>query len=691
MDQSGATTASDIWSLGALVIELITGKPPYHFLDPMPALFRIVNDDCPPIPEAASAVARDFLLQCFQKDANLRVSARKLLRHPWMMAAKKQVEQQKRDQIPRQARPMSVYDQGVQKVQEYNEKLAGEGADKRKSQHGGEEEMRRLARRPSAELALALLATGANPGSEDGHLGQVGGSPTAARSREASVPLSLVGSSKEPRTPTGDEDEGEGDNWDLDFEEGISVSKINALERDAEETSPNDDDMTIKPISRAQTPAPSPQPMTPIVEDHSDLVAENEADAFADKVASLNISNSHKRLLRPEGLVITTSPAPASPVTPPVTAPAVPSSLAGLYGAARRPSGAGSAAMIRRASMEQYAEHANDEDDYSDLFAKGNTLNGKQSAPPTLGKLRLNTRLSSKSWMGDEGSDEEDPFAQVEEEEGFGDGEGDLEANLARDKLARLCGNVTHLVDIIAAEADDFELREAGLELLTILDESADARAHFTNKAQGMLAITRVLQLTRSREILGILLRIVNLVIGFEPNTLEKICLVGGCPVVMAFASNKYSREIRLEAALFIGAMCRTSLLTLQMFISCRGLRTLVDMVDENYAERKDLVWMAVDGISRVFEMHGPGPRNDFCRIFVHEGLLEPIAGALRHTCADDDDLAESAKAKIIHILLMFSQSDNRVKEAMGKRPIVLRKSGDGWPDEAKAKLTSCW
>ena len=27
---------------------------------------------------------RDFLMQCFQKDCNLRVSAAKLLRHPWL-------------------------------------------------------------------------------------------------------------------------------------------------------------------------------------------------------------------------------------------------------------------------------------------------------------------------------------------------------------------------------------------------------------------------------------------------------------------------------------------------------------------------------------------------------------------------------------------------------------------------------
>lgn len=53
---SGATTASDIWSLGCTVIELLAGKPPYHNLQPMPALFRIVNDDHPPFPEGASPV-----------------------------------------------------------------------------------------------------------------------------------------------------------------------------------------------------------------------------------------------------------------------------------------------------------------------------------------------------------------------------------------------------------------------------------------------------------------------------------------------------------------------------------------------------------------------------------------------------------------------------------------------------------
>jgi len=58
---SGATSASDIWSVGCTVIELLQGKPPYHNLAAMPALFAIVNDDHPPLPEGVSPVC----LVCF--------------------------------------------------------------------------------------------------------------------------------------------------------------------------------------------------------------------------------------------------------------------------------------------------------------------------------------------------------------------------------------------------------------------------------------------------------------------------------------------------------------------------------------------------------------------------------------------------------------------------------------------------
>jgi serine/threonine protein kinase len=92
----------------------------------MQALYRIVQDDCPPIPEGASPIVKDFLYHCFQKDCNLRISAKKLLRHPWMLSAKKQMADGKRTKGEVEgSRPLSNYnfDEAVLKVQEWNEAL----------------------------------------------------------------------------------------------------------------------------------------------------------------------------------------------------------------------------------------------------------------------------------------------------------------------------------------------------------------------------------------------------------------------------------------------------------------------------------------------------------------------------------------------------------------------------------------
>lgn len=266
VDQSGATTSSDIWSLGALVIELLTGKPPYHFLDPMPALFRIVNDDSPPLPEGASAVVRDFLGQCFQKDGNLRVGARKLLRHPWMMAARKQVEEQEKERVgsrlavgrPDGGRPRSGYDDGVLKVQEWNEAIkcafcidcfrrlrradppcpsANPTAPLASSQSHHPHPTTRLLRRPSVELASALAlhpapaptSTAAPTPTSPKQLKSNAPALSPKRTKipgDKPLPLSLMRPEVALASQGDREEEEEGDNWDGDFEEGISMSKI---------------------------------------------------------------------------------------------------------------------------------------------------------------------------------------------------------------------------------------------------------------------------------------------------------------------------------------------------------------------------------------------------------------------------------------------------------------------------------
>ncbi|KAL9653797.1 hypothetical protein ABK040_012858 [Willaertia magna] len=89
IEMNPPTTASDIWSLGATVIELLTGEPPYFGLDPMPALYRIVQDPHPPLPPGISSECEDFLMQCFQKNPQQRKTADQLLHHHWILQGKR--------------------------------------------------------------------------------------------------------------------------------------------------------------------------------------------------------------------------------------------------------------------------------------------------------------------------------------------------------------------------------------------------------------------------------------------------------------------------------------------------------------------------------------------------------------------------------------------------------------------------
>ncbi|KAK1380441.1 hypothetical protein POM88_027185 [Heracleum sosnowskyi] len=67
---SGVCVASDIWSVGCTVIELLTGLPPYYDLGPWPALWQIAQDTPLPIPDSFSPVTMDFVRQCLKKVRN---------------------------------------------------------------------------------------------------------------------------------------------------------------------------------------------------------------------------------------------------------------------------------------------------------------------------------------------------------------------------------------------------------------------------------------------------------------------------------------------------------------------------------------------------------------------------------------------------------------------------------------------
>ena len=85
--QTGAGFSSDIWSIGATLIEMATGKPPWHeFTNNLAALFYVATlIEPPPFPPNVSDDGCEFLRKCLVVDARSRATATDLLCDPFLI------------------------------------------------------------------------------------------------------------------------------------------------------------------------------------------------------------------------------------------------------------------------------------------------------------------------------------------------------------------------------------------------------------------------------------------------------------------------------------------------------------------------------------------------------------------------------------------------------------------------------
>ncbi|KAM0588996.1 hypothetical protein ACHAQF_002262 [Verticillium nonalfalfae] len=371
------------------------------------------------------------------------------------------------------------------------------------------------------------------------------------------------------------------------------------------------------------------------VEDYSDLFFDNDnvfnqrVDPFAKKVCSPLVDPSSIPRVR---VIHTNNQGDAPQLFHPSDLTSLPrSSEPPVGGSMRRkvpsrPSVLPDRPMRRtRSSIEiqKFAENEGDED-FSDIFGLEDQLTEKDESDRGSedGGLMLLSKLSNNSWLGDD-EDEDDPFAFMDP----GWDEMDLEANIARDRHARLAEKVEELVRSLKTTE--------GEEKLLVLSE--------------------------------------DLIILEDVEIQENLCFVGGIPIITKFAARQYSNEIRVEAAAFVRQMYQTSTLTLQMFVSAGGLNVLVEFLDEDYDDAKDLVLIGVNGIWNVFELQGPTPKNDFCRIFSRSKILYPLALVLHRVLDEEgeDELSELVEGRIVNIFYLFSQAENYVKEVVADRQVL--------------------
>ncbi|GAB1204520.1 hypothetical protein APSETT445_003176 [Aspergillus pseudonomiae] len=686
IELSGATTASDIWSLGCTVIELLEGKPPYYNLQPMPALYRIVHDDHPPLPQGASPAVKDFLMQCFQKDPNLRVSAKKLLKHPWIVNARRSDSA-----VPKKS---TEYEEAVKSVQEWNEALRSPeaGTLRRPFRHDYQSSAPLTSPRSTPTKASPIsrnvadrfrspdsieednwdddFATAISPSAlQLPHLRPQDNFGGMLSSEKLKAFASLDGTVLRSEENFDDFDDsfrtslqsGDSDNLETirpfpTKQAGIEDTQMQNQPRYSINNAiamHNVPILTQNPVPPMRQPRPASYYKENSVEDYSDLIQANE-DVLDRKLGLFQEADDDMDglVFSPTNEVVRYQPHLEDENDP-------------------QPQLRKRISVKRHRSaieIQRFAENERDEDFSDILGADQVTLDKSESEGSSdQGTLMLNSKLSNDSWLGDQ-DDEDDPFAQLEE----GLDEVDLEANIARDKHARLRGQVEGLVSSLKTSQDEDVLGEISEQLLNVFYDFPETKIIIIS-AHGMLPILEILDMCRRRDIILCLLRIVNAIIYNDYEIQENLCFVGGIPIINEFAAKKYPREIRLEAATFVQQMYQTSTLTLQMFVSAGGLNVLVEFLEDDYEDERDLVLIGVTGIWSVFELQGSTPKNDFCRILSRNSVLDPLSLVLSRVLDEEGELAETVEGRIANIFFIFSQAENHVKEMVAERTVLHR------------------
>jgi serine/threonine protein kinase len=647
---------------------------------------------------------RDFLMECFQKNPTLRISAKRLLKHPWIQSAKRTV--------PSVPTKPTEYTEAVKSVQEWNEALRSPNSLRRNNRLASSSEP---VKTPSASATTTPAPR--KPSANVTNLNIPKQRPTAESFRSPDLDAN--------------------DNWDDDFAESISPNALQrphlkpqdnfgglfshdrlkqyaSFESVTEEPSNLDGEATVKspldlhrylresakyfkepetvknsslkakpPTSRSTSststilsedyqysqgaqpktaflrgvPQASDSPKLKIgasarpsnlfredsVEDYSDLMPEDDR-AFEKRVKAMQGSQPTS-LLPNKDIVRTDSPAETfSPrLFHPSDLKSAPKSTRDMKLAAnvRQRSTSSTSSRKMQRSQSEIEIQKYAEDEMDDFSDVWGDIKRPRPDSDSGSEHSSMAMVTSKMSSSFMLADEDYLDPFDQLEEGAEDIA--LENNVARDRDDRLAKQTEYLVSCLKTSQPEDVLLDIADQLLHVLYESPDKR-QIVLRSHGLLPILEILGTMPHNDVVVRLLKIVNMLILEDAESQESLSFLGGIPIICTFAYKRYPSAIRKEAAAFVRQMYQTSTLTLQMFIGCGGINVLVEFLEEDIDTERDLVLIGVNGIWSVFGLKVEGGammRNDFCRIFSRSSVLYPLSLVLNRVLIEKDGLED--------------------------------------------------
>lgn len=576
IEMSGVCAASDIWSVGCTVIELLTCAPPYFDLQPMPALFRIVQDEHPPIPDSLSPAITDFLRQCFQKDAGLRPDAKTLLSHPWIQNSRRALQN-----TLRHSGTLRNIEEGGTGDADISSREQGRNIETSSAEKEGKTEMSSseasvISKSHEDESSKTNLTEERTDNLEEDMISdQV---PTFAIHEKSPIETSSHGllDSHESATSNSVADQRfnlnqQGEvliNGEVEAAESTNRSVVaRKVEKKGSAAGIVHGKFNFAQKSQDSSPRKAVK--------ETKTSGGNELSKFSDPPGDASLDDLFHPVENLEDRVAEASTSASSSHV--------------IQGHVVSDGGKNDLAIKLRATIAQKQMENESVQANGDL-------------------LRLMMGVLKEDVI-------------------------DIDSLVFEDKLP--AENLFHLqavefsklVSSLRPDESEDVIVSSCQKLTTFFHQRPDQKIVFITQ-HGLLPLMELLEVPRTRVICSVL-QVLNQIIKDNTEFQENACLVGLIPVVMSFAVHDRPREVRMEAAYFFQQLCQSSSLTLQMFIACRGIPILVGFLEADYAKYREMVHMAIDGMWQVFKLQKSTSRNDFCRISAKNGILLRLINTL--------------------------------------------------------------
>ena len=542
------STSCDIWSVGCTVIELLTGAPPYYGLAQGGALKRIVQDDHPPLPNGISESCKDFLLRCFQKDPVLRIDAKGLLNHTWIIG--------------------SNYE------------------------------------------ALDIIAR------SNGHLPEeVTNSIRLHIDKTNPAPLSLPKISGYANDSSNDDDAG-------DYQLNNSSKLATILSRSPSHHAHHG---PLYDNLRNESPKYTEHPARPKVYDEAAKEGMQPKGIFSKtntgrgnnipiKYQNMMTSNQNSNFLRQENRqnIMQFDP-------------------------------------NKDQGQKQLGPHSHH---YNNPYEEGSFVSvDNEGARSTIWDKVKSKRLNYEPRVND---------------------------ICSRDDFHQVIRNLNEIIDNLLSIKDYTEASTRGdlgdsiMHIVDILKAFPMTKQHFM-KEYGLTGLIQILEQSDMPNVIHPTLQLINQIIEDDQNFQEQSCIFGILPYMIKYTQAEHPREVRVEAAYYLGQLaysgCTT---TLRIFIASGGFKALVELLDLNYEENKDLICVAIDSLFIIFGtkiLEVP----HLCRILFKLGIFQRLVLLIGNLYTDRDENTYEHLIKALNLMVNFAKcEDSNIRQLMCEDGILL-------------------